>query len=159
MTITLWYKNLPADTLGSATAAEKIVFGNSDHVAVDLYSWPKYDTNIKLSSNDNRIGVRNVTDEDAGFNGVNLMLKGHIGVAETQEVTNLFNFIKLLQVTEDLPGGRFSIKTTNFLAMDIEADSVSGICIQPTTIVANFTNKSYDFEMPLVWAGQVFSPP
>jgi len=158
MTITLWFKNAPGDTLGAALDSEKIVFGNSDNVSLDTYSWPSYKTNIKPSSNDNRIGERIVTVEDAGFNGVDVLLKGHIAVSETQEAANLFAFIKLLQTPDALPAGRFSIKTTNFLNMDIDANAIQGLCILPTAIIANFTNKSYDFTMPLLHAGKVFIP-
>ena len=121
MSLTLWYKNVGTDSLGTVPATQKIVF-EGESKGIEMYEWSDWQNNIKATSNSNRTGVRNVNMEDAGFEGIVIMLKGEIKTsAPVQDQDNLFAFLKILQTTDGLPGGRFCIDNPNGPRMSITA--------------------------------------
>lgn len=153
--ITLWQKDDPTDTLAGVPVARKILFEDPDK-GIELYEWPDWQNNIKATSNSNRTGVRSVNMEDAGFEGVLVTLKGHVNVPATQEVTNLFNFLAVLQTPDALPQGRFNIDNPNGPAMSIVATATKGLSImRGSSIKWNPTNKSYDFNFKMIYGGVI----
>lgn len=153
--ITLWQKDLAGDTLGSVPPSRKILF-DTDKKGIELYEWPDWQNNIKATSNSNRTGVRSANMEDAGFEGTFVTLQGHVNATETQEVTNLFNFIKVLMTPDALPQGRFCIDNPNGPAMTIEATTTKGLSImRGSSIKWNPTNKSYDFIFRMIYGGDL----
>ena len=150
--ITFWYKVAPGDTLGTVPAAQKILFDTKDRV-IKEYKW-QWGNIIKATPNVNRTGVRSVAVEDAGWDGIPITFTGWIRATETTEADNLFNFIDILQTPTALPFGRFSIDNPNGPKMTIESNATQGISIsKPADITWNPTDKAYDFNFPLVYAG------
>ena len=153
--ITLWQKDAVSDTLGGVPVARKILF-NDPNKGIELYEWLDWQNNIVVTENSNKTGERRANMEDAGFAGVRITLKGTIKVIATQEVTNLFNFLKVLQTTDALPMGRFNIDNPNGPAMSIVATATKGLSItKGSSIKWNPTEKSYDFNFSMIYGGDL----
>jgi len=154
--LTLWYKTAPGENLGSVPDAQKILF-EGEKKGIDLYDWPDWQNNIKATENSNRIGTRSVNMEDAGFAGVMVVLKGEIHAnADAQDLTNLFNFLKILQTPDALPQGCFCIDNPNGPKMSIVATATKGLSImRGSSIRWNQTNKSYDFLFRMIYGGDL----
>lgn len=150
--LTFWYKILATDTLGSVPAAQKILFDDDNAVLHD-YSW-QGGNNIKQIKNPNDGSSRIINVEDVGFDGLLTPLVGYIKVTETTKATNLFAFLKIQQITTNLPFGRFAIDNPNGPLMSIESNVTKGLSIgQGYSIIWNKTNKSYDFNLPIIFGG------
>lgn len=81
-------------------------------------------------------------------------MDGYIQATKIQEVNNLFAFLVLPQVTENMLNGIFSITVPNLSKVGIEADATKGLGIGPgSTITANHKNKSYDFHLEMFFGG------
>ena len=156
MSLTLWYKTSVGQTLGSVPSTQKILF-DTEHKGIELYDWPDWMNNIKPTSNSNRIGTRTVNVEDAGFDGVTVMLKGEVkATAPAQDQINLFNFLKLLQTPDALPQGMFCVDNPDGPLMSIVATATKGLAIQRGSgIKWNQTNKSYDFLFRMLYGGDL----
>jgi len=154
--ITLWYKTAPSETLGSVPAVQKILF-DGETKGIELYDWTDWQNNIKATNNSNRTGVRSVNMEDAGFDGVKVILKGTIHIAApSQDQINLFIFLKILQTSDALPQGIFSIDNPNGSLMTIEATATKGLSItRGSSVKFNSTNKSYDFTYNMIYGGDL----
>ena len=153
--ITLWQKDDPADTLGAVPVARKILF-DEPNKGIENYEWLDWQNNIKGTSNSNRTGVRGVNMEDAGFEGVLIMLKGNVKVSANQESINLFNFLLVLQTPDALPQGRFNIDNPNGPAMSIVSTATKGLSImRGSSVKWNPTNKSYDFNFRMIYGGVI----
>lgn len=150
--ITLWQKNLASDTLGGVPASRKILFDDDKAVLHD-YDWTG-GNNIKQIKNPNDGSVRIINVEDVGFDGLTPSLTGYIKATETQKADNLFAFLKVQQITINLPFGRFAVDNPNGPKMSIESDATKGLSIgQRYSIIWNKTNKSYDFILPIIFGG------
>jgi len=163
--LTLWYKTVGTQNLGTVPDTQKILF-DGEKKGIEVYEWSDWQTNIKATSNSNRTGVRNVNMEDAGFEGCIIILKGEIHESSTvtQEIANLFNFLKILQTPDALPAGAFCIDNPNGPAMSIIATKAGvggatkskGISImRGSSVKWNQTNKSYDFLFRMIYGGDL----
>lgn len=150
--ITIWYKTSAGQSLGSVPASQKILF-DTDKKVVHLYQWSPFGTNIKKTQSPNREGTRISNVEDAGFDGIDMMIIGYVMADQTQEVSNLFSFMKILQTPDALPFGRFCIDNPNGPAMTIEANATKGLSIRTPQVKWNQTAKSYDFTFPMIFGG------
>ena len=150
--ITLWQKNLPGDTLGGVPSNRKILF-DDDNAVLRAYSWTG-GNNIKQIKNPNDGSARIINVEDVGFDGLTPSLIGYIRATETVKADNLFAFLKVQQITTNLPFGRFAIDNPNGPKMTIESDATKGFSIgQGYSIIWNATDKSYDFTLPIIFGG------
>ena len=102
---TLWYKVNPSDTLGTVPNSQKIQFNGNTIVMKSLTFTP--DIKLKQTGNTNS-GQRRVTLTDNGSGGTHTVIMLEILSTETQAVDNIFDFIDIPQVTDELLNGIFS---------------------------------------------------
>lgn len=92
--------------------------------------------------------------QDNGFTGFVLPLLGYIKATETIEADNLFNFLKVKQMTDNFPHGIFNIDNPNGPKMSFESNTSKGLSVGSISEIKwNATNKSYDFDFLLLFAG------
>ncbi|MEM3136735.1 MAG: hypothetical protein QXW37_08470 [Candidatus Nitrosotenuis sp.] len=150
---TLWYKINASESLGQVPATQKIEF-NDDDAVLQEYVFP-WSNNIKQKAIVNQGQERRLALEDTGLQSLVISIRGYISTSQTTKVNNLFDFMKIQQVTDNLPFGRMSIYMPNFPNLTIEADANEGLAIGPQSVIKpNFAAKSYDFILFLYYGGK-----
>jgi hypothetical protein len=154
--LTLWYKTSPSETLGTVPSTQKILF-DTDDKDIQTYEWPDWMNNIKVTENPNRVGNRIVNIEDAGFDGVSVLLIGFVKTsAPAQDQVNLFTFLKAPQTTDQMPAGIFSIDNPEGPLMSVVSTATKGMSLtRGSSVKWNPTNKSYDFVFRFIYGGDL----
>lgn len=152
---TLWYKISPSETLETVPDSQKIQFNDNTILLHNLTFIP--DIKLKQTPNTNS-GIRRSTLTDNGSGGIHIVLLMEIQSTETQAVDNIFDFITIPQVTDDLINGIFSLDHPTLSKFTIEADTTKGLGIGPATNIKSKTSNkkgSYICEIHLYSGGIV----
>lgn len=150
---TLWYAVNSGDLVNTVPASQKIEFTTKDRVLEPLEN--PYDNNIKQIPNPTNDGTRIINVTENGLKQYTYPLKGFIKLSDPN-VSKLFSFRALQQITTNLPFGRFGIDYPNAPDFSFTPLVTRGLSIGPANLKHNATNASVDFEYTLLFGGRLF---
>jgi len=95
-----------------------------------------------------------MTLTDNGLKAFIIPLEGYINEDQIQARDNLFDFIKLQQVSNNLPFGRFSITHPTLTKLGFLSSDTRGLGIGPQSFIKGDTKgKSYIFKFNMYFGG------
>ncbi len=147
----LYYKNTAGEG-PAANAARTIEFNTeTKHFAPISLS---YENNIKQTPNPTNDGTRVINVTENGLLDANYPISGFIKLSETTDVQKLLDFIKVLQINDALPFGRFGIEYPNAPLLGFEPSVTKGLSIGPVVLLHNAVDKSINFTYTMLFGGE-----